>query len=406
MISKTIIGLLVLGSSFSSFGQKCDKVLFTGRVIDSLETQSFYNLMLVNRRTGQGVFGQPNGTFSIYVKDGDTISLSVKNYLLVKTVVHADSNCQFKGRYYIERRFSDLPEVAVRPLKSLEQIKEERQELAMRETRTVTGAELFQSPITALYQTFSKKEQNKRWIAEQEYHDDQRRIVKELLRNYVAYDIIDLTEEQFDQFISFLNINEDFLKTATEMELITFIQDKYDHFKLTAEIQTMDSMRWRSKLDSDKRAAIHELLTMYIENKAFDLPTTEFDRFVTYLNLDYAFLNQVSDADLFDFIRAKYSAYIDFYHIDVRALKSGYNLTVADNEDWQWDLKHKNKKTATLTLLRLYNSHKVIQLPEEEFDKFIVFLNLKESFMLSATNEELIQFVREKYYQYLSFYKK
>lgn len=362
--------------------------------------------MLVNRRTGQGVFGQPNGTFSIYVNNGDTVALSVKNYLLIKTIVVADSNCQYKHTYYLERKFSELPEVSVRPLKSLEQIKEERQELALRETRTVTGVDIFQSPITALYQTFSKKEQNKRWIAEQEYHDDQRRIVKELLRNYVAYDIIDLTEEQFDQFISFLNINEDFLKTATEMELITFIQDKYEHFKLTADLQTMDGFKWRSMLDSDKRAAIHELLTMYVTNKAFDLPSSEFDRFIGFMNLDQVFLVNASDVDVFNFVRAKYIEYIDFYHIDVRALKSGYTLTEADNEDWQWDLKHKNKKAATITLLRLYNTHKVIQLPEDEFDKFITFMNLKESFMLSATNDELIQFVREKYYNYLSFYKK
>jgi hypothetical protein len=44
--------------------------------------------------------------------------------------------------------------------------------------------------------------------------------------------MIGLTEKEIDEFIDFLNINEDFLKTATEMELITFIQDKFDHFKL------------------------------------------------------------------------------------------------------------------------------------------------------------------------------
>ena len=87
-----------------------------------------------------------------------------------------------------------------------------------------------QSPITALYQAFSKKEQNKRWVAEQEYKDDQRRIVKELLRTYVAYKVIELTEEEFDEFISFMNLNEAFLKTASEMDLITFIQDKFEHY--------------------------------------------------------------------------------------------------------------------------------------------------------------------------------
>jgi len=211
--------------------QQCDKVLFTGKVVDTLRPQNFYNLMIVNRRTGQGVFGQPNGTFSVYVNNGDSLSISVREYPLVKLVVRADSNCQFLKTIFIEPKPQDVREVVVRPLKSLEQIREEREALAMRETRMVTGIEMLQSPITALYQAFSKKEQNKRWIAEQNYKDDQRRVVKELLRTYIAYDIIELDEEEFDNFIAFLNVNEDFLKTATEMELITFIKDKYEHFR-------------------------------------------------------------------------------------------------------------------------------------------------------------------------------
>ncbi len=220
-------GLFIPGVS----AQKCDKVLFTGKVVDTLRPQNFYNLLLVNRRTGQGVFGQPNGQFSIFVSNGDTVSISVKNYPVVNAVAKADSNCQFRRIFYIEAKPLEVSEVIVKPLKSLEQIKEEREALAMRETRQVTGIDVLQSPITALYQAFSKKEQNKRWIAEQEFKDNQRQIVKELLRLYVAYDIIELSETEFDEFISFLNINETFLKTATEMELITFIQDKYEHYK-------------------------------------------------------------------------------------------------------------------------------------------------------------------------------
>jgi hypothetical protein len=145
--------------------------------------------------------------------------------------VKPDENCQSKDLGYIERLPQETPEVIVRPLKTLEQIKEERENLALRETRTVTGVSALQSPITFLYQAFSKKEQNKRWIAEQEFKDDQRRIVQELLRLYVAFDIIELSDSEFDAFITFLNIDEHFIKTATEMELILFIKDKYDHFK-------------------------------------------------------------------------------------------------------------------------------------------------------------------------------
>jgi len=39
-----------------------------------------------------------------------------------------------------------------------------------------------------------------------------------------------MTEDDFDDFIQFLNMDDDFLKTASEMELILFIKDKYEHY--------------------------------------------------------------------------------------------------------------------------------------------------------------------------------
>ncbi len=188
--------------------------------------------MVINRTTGRGVFGQPNGTFSVYASQGDSISLSITGYPAVHTRIIADSNCQFVRNFIIEGNPQEFDPVVVRPLKSLQEIKEEREALALRETRTVTGLEMLQSPITALYQAFSKKERTKRWIAEQEHQDDQRNILKDLIRTYIAYDVIDLSDEAFEEFIYFLNMDEQFLKTASEMELITFIKDKFEHYKL------------------------------------------------------------------------------------------------------------------------------------------------------------------------------
>lgn len=199
--------------------------------MDTMNVDMFYNLMVINKTSGRGVFGQPDGHFSVYVRPGDKIALSTKGYPVYEFVATADSDCQNHILAYIERIPQEIEQVVVRPLKSLEQIKEERQALSQRETRTVTGINVMESPITALYQAFSKKEQNKAWIAEQQYKDDQRRIVKELLRLYVAFEIIDLPEATFDDFITFLNIDENFIKTASEMELVLFIKDKYDHFK-------------------------------------------------------------------------------------------------------------------------------------------------------------------------------
>lgn len=223
----SIVLLALCGNSFA----QCEQVLVSGKIVDTLRLQNFYNLMVVNKTTGRGVFGQPNGHFSVYANSGDLIALSTKGYPVYQFVVKPDDNCQAKILAYVERLPQEVPDIIVRPLKTLEQIKEERENLALRETRTVTGVSALQSPITFLYQAFSKKEQNKRWIAEQEYKDDQRRIVQELLRLYVAFDIIELSDTEFDAFITFLNIDEQFIKTASEMELILFIKDKYDHFR-------------------------------------------------------------------------------------------------------------------------------------------------------------------------------
>jgi hypothetical protein len=228
-LKNLLFGLILFTSS--SLMSQCEQVFVSGRVEDTMNRDMFYNLMVINKTTGRGVFGQPNGYFSVYVRPGDKIALSTKGYPVYEFIAQADGDCQNHIYAIIERIPQEIEQVVVRPLKSLEQIKEERQALSQRETRLVSGINVLESPITALYQAFSKKEQSKRWIAEQQYKDDQRRVVKELLRLYVAFEIIDLPEAIFDDFITFLNIDENFIKTASEMELVLFIKDKYDHFK-------------------------------------------------------------------------------------------------------------------------------------------------------------------------------
>lgn len=229
---KYIFYLFILIGSIhnQSFAQEKQKVLLIGQVVDTLQAQGFYNLMIINRTSGRGVFGQPDGYFQVYVYENDSINLSTKGYPIYGFRVKADSNNQMRITAVLENTIQFQKEVIVRPLKTLQQIKEERASLTMRETRQVTGIEVLRSPITALYQQFSQKEQNKRLIAQMEFKDNQTKVLKELLRLYVAYEIVNLTEDEFEEFIMFLNIDENFLKTSSEIELVTFIKDKYEHF--------------------------------------------------------------------------------------------------------------------------------------------------------------------------------
>ena len=271
-----------------------------GKVEDTVGFQNFYNLMVVNKTTGKGVFGNPDGSFSVFVKDKDLIALSVRGYLPITFIVEGNNDCQFKVHKYLELKTEELQTVVITPLKTLEQIKQERQGLVMRETREVTGMQVLQSPITALYQTFSKKEQNKRWIAEQEFKDDQRKVVQELLRLYVAYDIVNLNDEEFDDFISFLNINSDFLQTATEMELITFVKDKFIHYKMINKRKFIYLENWRTSFmySQDPIKKIEALFVMLEEKGVLVIPKEEYERFIRFLNLKPTFVEQVTDEEL------------------------------------------------------------------------------------------------------------
>jgi hypothetical protein len=210
-------------------------VYVKGSVKDTLQYQPFYNLMVVNKTSGRGVFGQPDGTFQVYANLNDIISISVKTYGVYTFRVNGDSNCQMKLDKVLIGREKMLQTVVIKPLKSVQQIKEERANLALKETHTVTGVDVLQSPITALYERFSKKAQQREKIAGLIYVDQQRKVLKELLRVYVAYEVIDLKDDEFDAFIVFLNISDDFLKTTSDIELIDFIKGKFEHFTRNTE---------------------------------------------------------------------------------------------------------------------------------------------------------------------------
>jgi hypothetical protein len=211
--------------------QSCSEVLIIGQVEDTLQPQGFYNLMVINKTNQRGVFGNPNGSFSVYASIGDEIAFSVKGYPTKSVIVSPDLNCQMIVDVYISKKPQEFDEVIIYPIKSLQDIKAERARLSMRETRTVTGVNALQSPITALYERFSKKAQSRQLVAQMEFKDSQEKVLKELLRAYVSYDVVYLNEEHFESFIYFLNMDEQFLRTASDYELITYIKDKLEHYK-------------------------------------------------------------------------------------------------------------------------------------------------------------------------------
>jgi hypothetical protein len=232
IIFSLIFSVIVFGQTQQDTINYNDSLItITGKVIDSTKRISFFDVMVINKTVGKGIFGTYDGSFSITVKKGNLIAVSTEGY---KTRYFSFKDKPYKKTYHVNIYLEILSVtgkvVEVKPLKTLEELKQERAAIQKREVPQVTGFNAIQSPITALYMAFSKREKTKRMIAELEYVDQQKDIVKEILRVYVNAAIIDLYDDQFDAFITFLNLNDNFLKSATDYELIVYIKYKYEHF--------------------------------------------------------------------------------------------------------------------------------------------------------------------------------
>ncbi|NOQ75311.1 MAG: hypothetical protein GQ574_25090 [Crocinitomix sp.] len=236
---KALILIALFVSSFA-YGQSVNYndslITLKGTVIDTNYSVGFYNVVVLNKTVGKGIFGDYTGKFNITFKKTDTIGVSVHGYQTMY-ISFADSAYKkvYNTKFYIKELSIVAEEVIVRPLKTLEELKEERASIAKREVATVTVVNAIESPITALYMAFSKREKTKRFVAEMEYKDQQYDVVKEILRVYVHNDIFDLTEDDFDEFIRFINLNVEFLKSASDYDLVTYIKAKFEHFQKIKE---------------------------------------------------------------------------------------------------------------------------------------------------------------------------
>ena len=73
----------------------------------------------------------------------------------------------------------------------------------------LSGVDAVSSPITFLYQQFSALERTKRHNAELRNEDQRRQLLKQLLTNYVAHDIINLNDDEFKDLFDDKDFDDD-----------------------------------------------------------------------------------------------------------------------------------------------------------------------------------------------------
>jgi len=206
----------------------------SGVVTDESGKTFVSNLMVVNKRTQQGQFSGMDGRFSLMARPNDTLIVAANGFYTLKIPI-ADSLT--KGiadfRVRLTRLQVNLKEVEIFTSRDLEAIEKDIQTLGYDEDDyMLEGVDALSSPITALYVAFSRREQSKRMVAEMRNNDKRRALLKELFRKYVDYDIIHLDNHEFDRFIDFCRVSDEFLKGSTQYDFIMYVKKRFEVYRM------------------------------------------------------------------------------------------------------------------------------------------------------------------------------
>ena len=208
-------------------------ITITGQVVDE-NNMNLTRVMVIDQFNGRGTFVGLDGKFSIVIPRKDTLMFAFTGYR-TKKICFKDSvsNDQFFLLIKMSPLSYQLKEILIYPVKKLSEIQRQIDALSKFKAPVyqTSGLSSIGSPITALYERFSKLEQSKRKVAELEQNDRKVAALKDLFRIYIKYDIIELTNDQFDDFITFCDLSDYYIIHASQFELVETIKAKYVSFK-------------------------------------------------------------------------------------------------------------------------------------------------------------------------------
>lgn len=220
-----LFGSLLFSMMASS---QVDTVTVVGKISDADNPYVWMPAMIVNKSTGKGAFADNGGKFLVRIKKTDTLIINATGYIQQKFCFKDSTGSNFSLQIKLSKQPIVLKEATVKPERDLTKIEEDIKTLKKEEVNTVTGINVAKSPITALYERFSSIGRQKNLVAEMEYEDKRRELLKELLAKYVRYDIIDLGMQDFDKFIDYLNLPDEFIRESSQYDLIMAIKYRYE----------------------------------------------------------------------------------------------------------------------------------------------------------------------------------
>lgn len=194
----------------------------------------FESVYIYNTRTKSGVLAEPDGTFMIDIEKLDTLKIVSPGYKSTKiTVADSTEKPVYFVRILLEQLVVQLEGVMIQTPRDLSDIQEDIDQLGSHsyDYSTKKVGKAITSPVSALYERFSKDAKERKELAKLENEALNRKVVKDLLNYYNQEGIINLSQQEYDFFINFCDLTDQFLSYASQYEIAVKIKSCYKNFE-------------------------------------------------------------------------------------------------------------------------------------------------------------------------------
>jgi len=252
--------ILILLSGQLLFAQQ-NEITVNAKVVDENNNPVPY-ADIAFRRLQLGFSSNKEGFFTAKMLQSDSLVILKKGHVPTKLVLK-DSipKSAYNITIVLARVPQELTEVQIFAIRTHQQIRQEINKLYIKQTDINPDARPFTNPLSYLYELFSKHEKEKRVAAKLEAEEAKRLILKNLFRLYNTYNIIDLDEDEYDRFITFLNLPYEFLQRTSDYDLAVNIKrmyasyekDKSSSFRKHIYPSALDDMEFIKQYPIDER---------------------------------------------------------------------------------------------------------------------------------------------------------
>ncbi len=206
------------------------QVLFKGKVIDSVTLKGLYPVSIENMRTRQGVLSEKGGRFELPVSVGD--------YLLFKQVGYSNKLVQVKfgdeAKYHTI--MMDIKPILLKGATIHQGPTEYQLDSANRASIYQDVIEYRQrksimSPVTSIYQKFSRKHKNLRKFQNQIARTEEEKFIDSRYSPELVYSLTKLEQKELMLFMKTYPMPYDYARAATDLEIKMWIRYNFQEFR-------------------------------------------------------------------------------------------------------------------------------------------------------------------------------